>query len=67
MSPTLVYATTFSTLAGSLTSLHEANARAEAQKNKVLNLMVNQFGSERKDRRIFSNIVNFVADNNHRL
>ena len=65
MSPTLVYATTFSTLAGSFTPLaHEASARAEAQKNKALNFIVNQFSSVCKDRRIFSNIANFVADNN---
>jgi hypothetical protein len=41
ISPTLVYATTFSTTAGSFGPPQEAKARAEAQTNKVLNFMIN--------------------------
>jgi hypothetical protein len=48
MSPTLVYAVTFSTTAGSLAPQHEAKARAEAQKMKALNFKVIEFSYTRK-------------------
>lgn len=67
MSPTLVYAATFSTTAGSLTPPQDAKARAEAQKSKVLSFMINRFSSSGKDRLIFVNIANFVTRNNMKL
>ena len=67
MSPTLVYAATFSTTAGSLTPPQDAKARAEAQKSKDLSVMVNWFSSVGKDNPIFPNIVNFVTRNKMKL